>query len=119
MLRKVGDQPTLWKALLFAVALVMPAELERVDQLLDDDRLFDSIVANLNVIGLNPRRASRSMKAQSASTSLGSWGQVSMVVAQSARSLTISANSVRNRPTTRRDAVDQALAVRVYGVGSW
>lgn len=54
MLRKVGDQPTLWKALLFAVALVMPAELERVDQLLDDDRLFDSIVANLNVIGLAP-----------------------------------------------------------------
>ena len=40
MLRTVGDQATLWEALLPAEALVMPVELERVDQLLDDDRFF-------------------------------------------------------------------------------
>jgi transposase, IS5 family len=40
MLRTVGDQPTLWESLLPAQALVMPAELERVDRLLDDDRFF-------------------------------------------------------------------------------
>ena len=40
MLRTVGDQPTLWEALLPVEALVMPAELERVDQLLDDGRFF-------------------------------------------------------------------------------
>ncbi len=32
MLRTVGDQPTLWESLLPAEALVMPAELERVDR---------------------------------------------------------------------------------------
>ena len=31
MLRTVGDQPTLWESLLPAEALVMPAELVRVD----------------------------------------------------------------------------------------
>jgi IS5 family transposase len=41
MLRTVGDQPTLWESLLPAEALVMPAELQRVDRLLDDDRFFD------------------------------------------------------------------------------
>ncbi len=40
MLKTVGDQPTLWEALLPVQALVMPAELERVDRLLDDDRFF-------------------------------------------------------------------------------
>ena len=40
MLRTVGDQPTLWESLLPAEALVMPAELERVDRLLDDERFF-------------------------------------------------------------------------------
>ena len=40
MLRTVGDQPTLWEALLPPEALRMPAELERVDRLLDDDRFF-------------------------------------------------------------------------------
>jgi len=40
MLRTVGDQPTLWEALLPAEALVMPAELVRVDRLLDDERFF-------------------------------------------------------------------------------
>jgi len=40
MLRTVGDQPTLWESLLPPQALVMPAELERVDALLDDERFF-------------------------------------------------------------------------------
>ena len=40
MLRTVGDQPTLWEAVLPAEALRMPAELERVDRLLDDARFF-------------------------------------------------------------------------------
>ena len=31
MLRTVGDQPTLWESLLPTEALVMPAELVRVD----------------------------------------------------------------------------------------
>jgi IS5 family transposase len=41
MLRTVGDEPTLWESLLPAEALVMPAELVRVDALLDDDRFFE------------------------------------------------------------------------------
>jgi IS5 family transposase len=41
MLRTVGDQATLWESLLPAEALVMPAELARVDALLDDDRFFE------------------------------------------------------------------------------
>ena len=40
MLRTVGDQPTLWESLLPEQALVMPAELVRVDRLLDDERFF-------------------------------------------------------------------------------
>ena len=40
MLRTVGDQSTLWESLLPAEALVMPAELGRVDALLDDPRFF-------------------------------------------------------------------------------
>ena len=40
MVRTVGDQPTLWEALLPVEALVMPAELARVDTLLDDERFF-------------------------------------------------------------------------------
>jgi transposase, IS5 family len=40
MLRTVGDQATLWESLLPAQALVMPAELVRVDGLLDDARFF-------------------------------------------------------------------------------
>jgi IS5 family transposase len=40
MLRTVGDQPSLWESLLPAEALVMPAELVRVDALLDDGRFF-------------------------------------------------------------------------------
>jgi transposase, IS5 family len=41
MLRTVGDQPTLWESLLPVEALVMPAELVRVDALLDDGRFFE------------------------------------------------------------------------------
>ncbi len=40
MLRTVGDQATLWESLLPVEALVMPAELVRVDRLLDDARFF-------------------------------------------------------------------------------
>ena len=40
MLRTVGDQPSLWESLLPTEALVMPAELVRVDALLDDERFF-------------------------------------------------------------------------------
>jgi IS5 family transposase len=41
MLRTVGGEPTLWEALLPAEALRMPAELERVDGLLDDERFVE------------------------------------------------------------------------------
>jgi IS5 family transposase len=41
MLRTVGEEPTLWESLLPAEALVMPAELVRIDALLDDDRFFE------------------------------------------------------------------------------
>src|SRR3990170_722199 len=41
MLRTVGDQPTLWESLLPVQALMMPAELMRVDALLDDERFFE------------------------------------------------------------------------------
>ena len=40
MLRTVGDQATLWESLLPEQALIMPAELGRVDRLLDDGRFF-------------------------------------------------------------------------------
>jgi transposase, IS5 family len=41
VLRTVCDRPTLWEALLPAEALVMPAELDAVDRLLDDPRYFE------------------------------------------------------------------------------
>jgi len=41
MLRTVGEEPTLWEALLPAEALVMPGELVRVGALLDDVRFFE------------------------------------------------------------------------------
>jgi len=41
VLRTVRDRPTLWEALLPPEALVMPAELEAVDRLLEDPRLFE------------------------------------------------------------------------------
>ncbi len=40
MLRTVSDQPTLWESVLPVEVLRMPAELEAVDRLLDDDRFF-------------------------------------------------------------------------------
>jgi transposase, IS5 family len=36
VLRTVSDQPTLWDAILPSELLVLPAELARVDALLDD-----------------------------------------------------------------------------------
>jgi len=42
MLRTVSEQSTLWESVLPAEVLRMPAELEAVDRLLDDDRFFDS-----------------------------------------------------------------------------
>jgi len=40
MLRTVSEQPTLWESVLPAEVLRMPAELEAVDRLLDDERFF-------------------------------------------------------------------------------
>ncbi|AXN52453.1 hypothetical protein DSM43518_02789 [Mycobacterium marinum] len=40
MFRTVNDQPTLWDAILPAELLVLPAELARVDELLDDPVFF-------------------------------------------------------------------------------
>jgi IS5 family transposase len=41
VLRTVCDRPTLWQVLVPREALVMPAELEAVDRLLDDGRFFE------------------------------------------------------------------------------
>jgi transposase, IS5 family len=41
MLRTVGDAPTLWESILPLAVLGMPAELEAVDRLLDDERFFE------------------------------------------------------------------------------
>jgi transposase, IS5 family len=40
VLRTVNEQPTLWESVLPAEVLRMPAELEAVDRLLDDERFF-------------------------------------------------------------------------------
>src|SRR5690349_9546077 len=40
MLRTRNDQPTLWESVLPPEVLRMPAELARVDALLDDERFF-------------------------------------------------------------------------------
>jgi IS5 family transposase len=40
VLRTVNDRPTLWDAILPAQLLVLPAELGRVDVLLDDPVFF-------------------------------------------------------------------------------
>jgi transposase, IS5 family len=40
VLRTVSEQPTLWESVLPAEVLRMPAELEAVDRLLDDERFF-------------------------------------------------------------------------------
>ena len=44
MLRTVGDQQALWEAVLPAELLVLPAELARVDALLDDSAFFAPFV---------------------------------------------------------------------------
>lgn len=41
MLRTVSAQPTLWESILPAELLRLPAELEAVDRLLDDERFFE------------------------------------------------------------------------------
>ena len=41
MLRTVGDQPSLWEALLPPEVLGLSPELARVDELLDDARFFE------------------------------------------------------------------------------
>jgi IS5 family transposase len=48
MLRTVGDQSTLWEAILPAAVLGMPDELERVDRLLDDPRFFEPFRAHFH-----------------------------------------------------------------------
>ena len=40
MLRTRNDQPTLWESILPQEVLRLPAELQRVDGLLDDERFF-------------------------------------------------------------------------------
>ncbi len=45
MLRTVNDQPTLWDSVLPEELLALPAELARVDALLDDERFFAPFVA--------------------------------------------------------------------------
>ena len=50
MLRTVGDQPTLWEALLPPEVLGMSPELARVDELLDDERFFDPFRAHFDPI---------------------------------------------------------------------
>ena len=54
MLRTVGDQATLWESLLPVEALVMPAELVRVDGLLDDDRLLRAVSGVFPALLLHP-----------------------------------------------------------------
>jgi IS5 family transposase len=41
VLRTVNAQPTLWEAILPEAVLGLPAELEAVDRLLDDQRFFE------------------------------------------------------------------------------
>jgi IS5 family transposase len=40
MLRTRNEQPSLWESVLPEVCLRLPAELERVDEWLDDERFF-------------------------------------------------------------------------------
>lgn len=44
MFRTVGDQPSLWESVLPEACLRLPAELERVDELLDDPAFFAPFV---------------------------------------------------------------------------
>ncbi len=54
MLRTVSDQPTLWDVILPSELLVLPAELARVDALLDDPVFFAPLAAYFDArIGRN------------------------------------------------------------------
>ena len=56
MLRTVGDQPTLWEAILPEELRRLPAELARVDVLLDDPAFFAPFTPFFDPrIGLNRR----------------------------------------------------------------
>jgi IS5 family transposase len=50
MLRTVGDQPSLWEALLPPEVLGLSPELAKVDELLDDQRFFDPFRAHFDPI---------------------------------------------------------------------
>lgn len=50
MLRTVNPQPTLWEALLPEMCLGMPAELEAVDRLLDDQAFFEPFRAHFHSV---------------------------------------------------------------------
>jgi hypothetical protein len=52
--RTVGDQPGLWESILPPKLLVLPVELTRVDQLLDDPAFFAPFVPFFD-----PRRVGR------------------------------------------------------------
>jgi len=47
MLRTRNDQPSLWESVLPEICLRLPAELERVDVWLDDERFFVRAGAHL------------------------------------------------------------------------
>jgi len=48
LFRTLNAQPTLWEAILPEMCLGMPAELERVDRLLDDPAFFEPFVAHFH-----------------------------------------------------------------------
>jgi IS5 family transposase len=50
MLRTVNAQPTLWEAILPEMCLGMPAELEAVDRLLDDQAFFEPFRAHFHAV---------------------------------------------------------------------
>ncbi len=50
MLRTVNAQPTLWEAILPEMCLGMPAELEAVDHLLDDQAFFEPFRAHFHAV---------------------------------------------------------------------
>ena len=48
MLRTRNEQPSLWESILPEVCLLLPAELERVDAWLDDERFFAPFVPHFS-----------------------------------------------------------------------
>ena len=57
MFRTVSDQPTLWDAILPSELLVLPAELARVDALLDDPAFFAPFVPFFSLTAGRPAGA--------------------------------------------------------------